>query len=148
MFAFQTMDPGPSGEASLWLSQAVLRAIALASGRLFCPECRAGIQAGEKSPGLRGMSISCPSKAMKMHQIKRQRIVRSPRTQIVQKLRCWLDAGDQQVIPGPRAGDIEQMPLGVPDMKFCIFSDPITQPSPQRVRAGGIVGHGSAPSWG
>ena len=36
--------------------------------------------------------------------------------QIVEKLRCGAAARDQQVIAGARAGDVEEMPLGVVDV--------------------------------
>jgi hypothetical protein len=37
--------------------------------------------------------------------------------EIVQEFGCRVDAGNQQMIPGARAGDVEQMALGVIDFR-------------------------------
>jgi hypothetical protein len=36
--------------------------------------------------------------------------------EILEELGSWADAGDQQVVAGASAGDIEQVPLGIVDV--------------------------------
>ncbi len=40
----------------------------------------------------------------------------SPLPQIIQKLRCWRDTRDQQVVTRPRACHVQQVPLGGVDL--------------------------------
>ena len=37
-------------------------------------------------------------------------------SKVVQELRRWFDAGQEEVVPGTGAGDVEKMPLGVVDI--------------------------------
>ena len=68
--------------------------------------CRSGAGGLESRRGSCSCRTSCASRTD----------ARRAAQEILQKLRRWLDARDQQVVAGPGAGDVEQVPLGVVDL--------------------------------